>query len=260
MRANGADDSEGQRLARLEAKLAEVESELTAEREQRQQLETRLESAERDANVGRRLASTLRSYVVGEYDAEYSVDEFDAMFDEQGSVLARLDILEGEIETVAQHRAWILDERRLRGREDGRLARRLSVVEDEVGINPPEAITIGKGGEEGRTLSRLERFLRFGPTAVVDHPYPVHHRAHEIGLHLGEWGMRISDVNGRRIRLCSKRDDLKQKLEAKRDESLQWTQVYRAMEKLEDIADGHICLREGGEVEGRYVLEVRYDD
>ncbi|WP_224268019.1 hypothetical protein [Haloprofundus salinisoli] len=260
MRTDGADETERRRLVELEAKLSEVESELASERERRQTLETRLETAQRDAKAGRRLASTLRSYVVGEYDTEYSVNEFDAMLNEQDSILARVDSLEMEVETVERNRERVLDERRLRGREDGRLARRLSTVEDEVGISPPEAVAVGEGGADAGELSRLERFLRYGPSAVVDQPYPVHYRAHEIGLHLGEWGMRISDANGRRIRLCSKRDDLKQKLEAKRDETLQWTQVYRAMEKLVKISEGKVRLRDGVKSEGRYVLEVRYDE
>ncbi|WP_224448732.1 hypothetical protein [Haloprofundus salilacus] len=260
MSTDGADETERRPLVELEAKLSEVETEIASERERRRTLETKLEAVERDAAVGRRLASTLRSYVVGEFDAEYSVNEFDEILNERGSVLARLDLLEDETEAVAQHRAWILDERRLRGREDGRLARRLSAIEDEVGISPPEAVTIGEGGGDTSELSRLERFLRYGPSAVVDQPYPVHYRAHEIGLHLGEWGIRISDANGRRIRLCSKRDDLKQKLAAERDETLQWTQVYRAMQKLVDIADGLIRLREGSSNEGKYVLEIRFDE
>lgn len=164
--------------------------------------------------------------------------------------------IEEATETLGEQ---IREEQKKRGKEDGKLARRLSIVEDELGIDATDAAAIGDGGSEAIHLTKLQRFLRHGPEAVVDRVYPVHERAREIGLNVGKWGNTINDSYGKRVVLCSKKDEVKVKLEAQRDEKLQWGEVYRAMEKLEDIAEGKVRLTEGKKDQGKYVLEIRQE-
>ncbi|WP_137285482.1 hypothetical protein [Halorussus salinisoli] len=50
-------------------------------------------------------------------------------------------------------------------------------------------------------------------------------------------------------------------LEAAFDRSFQWGEVYRAMEKLDELAEGRqLSLRQGNNDEGKYVLELKFSD
>lgn len=165
-------------------------------------------------------------------------------------------------EEVDDLRQRVVDEEQTRAKEDGKVRRRLSHVEDEIGISPPDAVAFEEGGEDAKHLSQLERLIRHGPDAVTDgRVYPVHERAREIALHFGEWGKKITDANGKRIRLRSKKDDLKTHLQDVEGERLRWEQVYRALEKLDELADGSaLKLVEGEKDEGKYVLELKIAD
>ncbi|UPV98949.1 hypothetical protein M0R88_10455 [Halorussus gelatinilyticus] len=91
--------------------------------------------------------------------------------------------------------------------------------------------------------------------------YPVHERARKIALNLADWGTKINDAYGKRARLRSVKDNVKTHLEAVFDRSFQWGEIYRAMEKLADIAEGsQLRLQVGNRDEGKYVLELRFND
>ncbi|WP_143423198.1 hypothetical protein [Halegenticoccus soli] len=148
-----------------------------------------------------------------------------------------------------------------RTKADAQIRARLSQCEDDLGIQKPDALSTEQGGEDAQHLSKLERFIRHGAEAVVDRVYPVHERAREIALHFGEWGTKISDANGKRVRLCSKKDKLKTHLEAVFGQRFQWVEVYRAIEKLAELAHGSpLWCRRGQKGEGKYVLELRMSD
>ncbi|WP_129113885.1 hypothetical protein [Halegenticoccus tardaugens] len=148
-----------------------------------------------------------------------------------------------------------------RTKADAQIRARLSQCEDDLGIQKPDALSTEQGGEDAQHLSKLERFIRHGAEAVVDRVYPVHERAREIALHFGEWGTKISDANGKRVRLCSKKDKLKTHLEAAFGQRFQWVEVYRAIEKLAELAHGSpLQCKRGQQSEGKYVLELRLSE
>ena len=152
-------------------------------------------------------------------------------------------------------------ERAARTKTDAQIRTRLSQCEDELGINKPDAIAREQGGEDVQHLSKLERFIRHGPEAVTERVYDVHERAREIALHFGEWGKKITDANGKRIQLRSKKDKLKTHLEAAFDRRFQWNEVYRAIDKLAEIAYGtQLECKKGTHDEGKYVLELKISD
>ena len=152
-------------------------------------------------------------------------------------------------------------ERAARTKTDAQIRTRLSQCEDELGINKPDAIAREQGGEDVQHLSKLERFIRYGPEAVTERVYDVHERAREIALHFGEWGKKISDANGKRIQLRSKKDKLKTHLEAAFERRFQWNEVYRAIDKLAEIAYGtQLECKKGTHDEGKYVLELKISD
>ena len=148
-----------------------------------------------------------------------------------------------------------------RAKSDAQIRTRLSQCEDELGIDKPDAIAREQGGEDVRHLSKLERFIRHGPEAVTERVYDVHERAREIALHFGEWGTKVNDATGKRIQLRSKKDKLKTHLEAAFDRRFQWNEVYRAIDKLAEIAYGtQLECKQGKPDEGKYVLELKISD
>ena len=148
-----------------------------------------------------------------------------------------------------------------RAKSDAQIRTRLSQCEDELGIDKPDAIAREQGGEDVQHLSKLERFIRHGPEAVTERVYDVHERAREIALHFGEWGTKVNDATGKRIQLRSKKDKLKTHLEAAFDRRFQWNEVYRAIDKLAEIAYGtQLECKKGKPDEGKYVLELKISD
>jgi vacuolar-type H+-ATPase subunit I/STV1 len=148
-------------------------------------------------------------------------------------------------------------EQRQRGLDDSRILRRLSAVEDEVGIDSEAAMQAAAAGR-GQAMTALARLLQFGPEAAVENPSAKHYRARVIAEKLDgeEWGRRVRRGSDRYRQLCSAKDDLRTRLSDARDEDLQWNQVYRAMKTVADLSEGTVTLRDGTDEEGTYVLEV----
>lgn len=74
---------------------------------------------------------------------------------------------------------------------------------------------------------KIQRLIQNGPEDVVD-------RVYEVLLHAGEWGQKSEDSFGKRITLKS--PEVREKLELRRDESLQSKQVRDVFEKIVDLA------------------------
>lgn len=142
-------------------------------------------------------------------------------------------------------------------RERSKLARRVAALEDDLGVEPEQATAIAEAGQEGAHLSPLGRLIRHGPEAVTDNPTVTLRRAKDIVDNWERWETteidRDTDIRTRR--LASREHALKTRLEDCRDEDLSWKQVYRAMEKIADLSDGTVQLREGQQ--GKYVLVIR---
>lgn len=139
-------------------------------------------------------------------------------------------------------------------RERSKVTRRLSVVEDDVGIAATDALAVAEAGQDAHQMTRLARMLRHGPHAVVDNPSATHYRAKELVENWNRWGDTHSFDRTKERRLACVEHDLKTRLEDARDEDLAWRQVYRAMKLVENWSDGKIELREGTDGEGKYVL------
>ncbi|MFC5970093.1 hypothetical protein ACFPYI_01995 [Halomarina salina] len=161
----------------------------------------------------------------------------------------------GELEElVGTLQEKLRDETSRRGKEDGRMSRRLTAVEDELGMDSEEVLTIAAGGEGGG-MTPLGRVIKLGPEGALERPTAKHYRARAIAERWSDWGTVHGTKYGRKRVLASKRDDLKTRLEDANDESIAWNQVYRAMEWVAENSGGVITLREGNDEEGRYVLE-----
>jgi hypothetical protein len=146
-------------------------------------------------------------------------------------------------------------------RERSKLARRVSALEDEVGVTTADALATAEAGEDAHTLTKLGRLVRHGPEAVSDNPSAKMYRARELVDNWDRWGTIRSDaVSDPERRLASKQHDLKTRLEDTRGESLAWRQVYRAMQLIEEWSGPNVSLREGSEDEGKYVLVHRLQE
>ena len=180
--------------------------------------------------------------------------------------MKRVKGLSDQVETLEesdpkQLKKNLHQEQVIRTKSDAQIRTRLSQCEDELGITKPDAIAREQSGEDAQRLSKLERFIRHGPEAVTERVYDVHERAREIALHFGEWGKKMTDANGKRIQLRSKKDKLKTHFEAAFERRFQWNEVYRAIDKLAEIAYGtQLECREGKPDEGKYVLELKVGD
>ena len=164
-------------------------------------------------------------------------------------------------EAETEIRNDLREEQNARGREDAKLARRLSETEDRLDIDASEAFATADGGQEVSHLTPLQRLIRHGPAGAVEHPTTTHERAREIALNFGRWGQRIDDSYGKRTKLSVRKHALKGRLEDKLDEQLQWNQVHRAMQKVAELSDGRVELIDPEEsAEGSYALLARYDE
>jgi hypothetical protein len=143
------------------------------------------------------------------------------------------------------------------GTRHSQLAKRISAAEDALDINADHCNPLSDGGSDAQ-LSRLDRAVRYGVESVADHPTPTMRRATTIGEHITEWGDSGWKSDGD-VRLASSRDNVKSLLEAARAETLQWSQVYRAMELVNEWSGSGISLQDGDDHEGNYVLTYRVD-
>lgn len=148
----------------------------------------------------------------------------------------RIDDLEGEVQTAKQQ---LHSER-------AKLMRRVSAIEDDLGIDATTAVAVAEGGHDGAQMSKLARLMRNGPDAVVPSPKPKHRRAKTIVDNFDRWGetqrVERDSVSGKVTGtktwiLKTAEHDLKTRLEDARNESLQWTQVYRALEVIAEWSD-----------------------
>ncbi|WP_137284597.1 hypothetical protein [Halorussus salinisoli] len=260
-------------VQQLTERVSDLEAELKEKTAQIETLEAGLqEERQKRHAVEDRLADAEQKLDQIEFKGVDCPDEADApnlfiagipigqMVTSHGDAIDRLEHnLEDHQETIQDE---ITSEENTRVKEDSKIRRRLSHVEDTVGIDVPEAIHTAEAGTDTQHLSKLERFIRHGPEAVTDgRVYPVHERAREIALNLADWGTKINDAYGKRVRLRSVKDNLKTHLEAAFDRSFQWGEVYRAMEKLDDLAEGsQLSLKHGTKDEGKYVLELKFSD
>ncbi|XVH32244.1 hypothetical protein ACNS7O_03415 [Haloferacaceae archaeon DSL9] len=239
---------------RLHSKLAEKDAQLETYEERLSELESQQHVELRDATDGADAA--LENIWIADQPVGRLLD---ASSKRTKSVVNRVADLEAT--DPAQLSENLRKEQVTRTKADAQIRARLSKCEDELGIDKPDALSIECGVDDAQQLSKLERFIRYGAEAVCDRVYPVHERAREIALHFGEWGTKISDANGKRIRLCSKKDKLKTHLEAAFGRRFQWVEVYRAIEKLAELAQGTpLRCTQGRRGEGKYVLELRFDD
>lgn len=159
-------------------------------------------------------------------------------------------------EAIADLEAEIEEVNTTQHKERGKLARRVTEIEDDLGVSSVDAIAVAEG-EEADGYTRLGRLMRVGPEAVVENPTAKMYRAKEIADNFGRWSQKTKRSGIVERRLASKRDDLKTRIEDNRGERLAWKQVYRAMELVAEWSDGGMTLVEGDDREGKYVLVHR---
>lgn len=145
-------------------------------------------------------------------------------------------------------------------RERSKLARRVAALEDELGITATDALATAEAGADGEHLTDLGRLIRHGPEAVSDQPGATLYRARELVDNWNRWGTVRDDKLAFERRLASKKHDLKTRLEDARTESLDWRQVYRAMEWIAEHSSPNVTLQEGSTDEGKYVLVERREE
>jgi len=171
--------------------------------------------------------------------------------------VARANIRQQINEEVGEANQAIAEEERQRARDDSRILRRLSAVEDELGINGKDALGSVTPGQ-GQSMTALARLLKFGPEAAIENPSAKHYRARVIAEKLDDeaWGTRVKRGSDRYRVIRSAKDDVRTRLSDARDEDLQWNQVYRAMKTVADLSEGTVDLRDGTDGQGKYVLEL----
>ncbi|SFK65531.1 Restriction endonuclease [Halogranum rubrum] len=113
---------------------------------------------------------------------------------------------------------------------------RISDETDDKQLNrsPPQTDVV-------RSLERLSRFIRYGPSAVTNQTYAVYYRAHELAVSFPKWGTSIRDSDGVVLRLESTQK-LKRKLEQACDQQLSYRQVHRTLDKLAEIGGEAVWL------------------
>lgn len=196
----------------------------------------------------------------------------DSVVDTLEAMEGRLDDLEAENERLRERLDEQADDpvdegtlRDVEGRvhrEQTKLARRLSALEDEVGVDGVDALAVSEGGEDARELTPLGRLVRNGPEALESKKGTATlKRARELYERWDKWGKssRI-DATTKERRLASNRDDLKTRLEDVRAESLDWQQVYRAMRVVADLSGGRIEYKEDGRQGEGKVLVHRIEE
>lgn len=148
-----------------------------------------------------------------------------------------VETLQGELERVTKERTA--------------LARRLYAVEEELDI---DTAAVGDGG----TPLPLDLLARIGPEAVAESPGPTLQRAYAIAQHRYEWGeVRTNQRYGTHHVLATREHGLKTHLEAAREESLQWVEVYRALEKCAALGGSAVILDEDYGGRGKALVDRR---
>lgn len=159
-------------------------------------------------------------------------------------------IINEEIARLEQQDA---DDRDTLHRERNKLARRVTAIEQEIGVETVDALAIAEG-ESTDQLTKLGRLMHIGAEGVSENPSETMRRARVIANNFDEWCEKRKRNGVVERRLASRRDDVKKLLEAERQESLAWKQVYRAMRLVADWSGGNIALTEGRNGEGKHVL------
>lgn len=172
----------------------------------------------------------------------------------------RITALEAENEQLRETVADQAEKNDELRREYIRLARRLTAVEEEQGIDAATANAFGDGAE----TSPLYLLETIGPAAVAENPGPTLHRARVLVENKDRWGeIRRNPKFGRHRLLATNAHDLKQRLEDARDEDLAWNQVHRAMQKLANLGGDHVRFDEtyasDGENYGKAVVWQEVD-
>ncbi|QIO25523.1 hypothetical protein [Haloarcula sp. JP-L23] len=194
-----------------QARIEHLENELQEEREKR-------ESLEDDVEFLRELVFDLDDLVMGdEYSAVYAEDN--------PPILWQLEDL-NDGETLADLREDLISEQKTRSRQDSQLLRKINTVADAAEADVDDVDVAGG--------DKIQRLIRNGPEDVADRVYEVHERAREVLLHAGDWGHKAQDKFGKRITLKS--PEVREKLELRRDESLQSKQVRDVFEKIVELA------------------------
>lgn len=176
-----------------------------------------------------------------EEDVEEKVEKNDSRIGENSSrialILNELDDLKKENERLRGENQQKEEEFDTLRRDYRRLARRLTAVEEEVGIDHETAGAHAKGME----TSPLYLLETVGPEAVAAKPSKKLYRSRVLVENRDRWGeVRTNSKFGRHRLLATKEHDLKQRLEDARDEKLQWGQVYPAMEEIARLGGDHV--------------------
>jgi uncharacterized protein (UPF0335 family) len=155
------------------------------------------------------------------------VDRVDDLEQEKADLVDRVDDLEQE---TARERAE--DRQRLTGLEEA--------VEDVEEDTSPTSDPTPQAGKDASTepLTPIERLSESGDsTDVATNVTASVRRAVKLFDHLPDWGQATP-----KGRVLKPSDRPKQLLEAATDESLAWTQYYRAAEALERLSKGAITF------------------
>jgi len=134
------------------------------------------------------------------------------------------------------------DVERLEAYVDGKrteLGRRVSAIEDEVGLSVADALRVGPDDE----LTPLGTLIRAGPQAVASNPSAQLDRAHTIATNYERWGERRSNPrHGGHVALATRKHGLKAHMEDARGEGLAWKQVHRAIDKLATLGQDAVVV------------------
>lgn len=130
-------------------------------------------------------------------------------------------------------------------KERAKLTRRVANVEDELGLDDQDVLALAEGGHDAVRESGLARLLEGGADAVTQTPTATYHRAEVLARNWIRWG-HTKKQRGAVVErtLATQRDDLRTRLEDARGESLEWRQIYRAMQKVADLGPKNIRLTE----------------
>lgn len=176
------------------------------------------------------------------------------VLDLEGGGIRPVDVVKAADETDLATESHVTQEVGNQSRERTRFVRRLVAIEDELGVEPGDAALVEKDNDGETQPTRLGRLVKFGPEALTDNQSAVHYRAKALYENWNEWGEVRSDQLVKQRRLASKKHHLRTHLQSELNESLQWNQVYRAMEKVEELSDGVIELRQLDDDHGKHVL------
>jgi hypothetical protein len=135
------------------------------------------------------------------------------------------------------------------------LGRRVTAIEDEVGLSVADALRVGPDDE----LTPLGTLIRAGPQAVAANPSAQLDRAHTIAANYERWGERRSNpMYGGHVALATRQHGLKAHMEDARTESLSWKQVHRAIEKVATLGQDAVVVdteyAPGGETWGKTLV------